>query len=124
MYDLPYATHRHLIEPVTNARHVRNTLISRFLGFIEQIIIPKLLLSQIMYDVRSTTRYNLRMIMLQTNKLSVAQLSKDDSKTIVYHPTSTQDKWKEGFVKELLIVKDSQLEVNEIESILEHICVQ
>ena len=66
--------------------------------------------------------------MLQTNKLSVAELSKDDSKTVVYHPTSTQDKWKEGFGKELLIVKDSQLEVNgfepgEIESILEHICV-
>ena len=134
MYDLPYATHRHLIEPVTNARHVRITLISRFLGFIEQIkrsqkIIPKLLLSQIMYDVRSTTGYNLRKIMLQTNKLSVAELSKDDIKTVVYHPTSDEDKWKEGFMKELLKVKDSELEVNgfepaEIESILEHICVR
>ena len=66
--------------------------------------------------------------MLQTNKLSVAQLSKDDIKTNVYHPTSTQDKLREGFVKELLKVKDSQLEVNgfgpgEIESILEHISV-
>ena len=66
--------------------------------------------------------------MLQTNKLSVAQLSKDDIKTIVYHPPSAEDKRKEGFMKELLKVKDSQLEVNgfepgEIESILEHICV-
>ena len=66
--------------------------------------------------------------MLQTNKLSVAQLSKDDIKTIIYHPTSAEDKWKEAFVKELLKIKDSQLEVNgfepgEIESILEHICV-
>ena len=66
--------------------------------------------------------------MLQTNKLGVAQLSKDDIKTIVYHPTSDEDKWKEGFMKELLKVKDSELEVNgfepgEIKSILEHICV-
>ena len=67
--------------------------------------------------------------MLQTNKLSVAQLSKDDIKKIVYHPTSDEDKWKKGFMKELLKVKDSELEVNgfepgEIEAILEHICVR
>ena len=134
MYDLPFATHRHLIEPVTNQRHVRITLISRFLGFIEQIkssqkIIPKMLLSQIMYDVRSTTGLNLRQIMLQTDKLSVAQLCKDDTKKIVYHQTSEEDKWKEGFLRELVQVKDNHLEVEgfepgELDDILEHICVR
>ena len=133
MFDLPWATHRHLIEPITNQRHVRITLISRFLGFIDQIkrsqkIIPKMLLSHIMQDVRSTTGLNLRKIMLQTDKLSVAQLSKDDIKTIVYHPTSAEDKWKECFVRELLQVKDNQMEVHgfdpqEIDDILEHLCV-
>ena len=133
MFDLPWATHRHLIEPITNQRHVRITLIFRFLGFIDQIkksqkIIPKLLLSHIMHDVRSTTGQNLRKIMLQTDKLSVAQLSKDDIKTIVYHPTSPEDKWKESFVRELLQVKDNQMEVHgfdpqEIDDILEHLCV-
>ena len=89
-----------------------------------------MILSQIIYDVRSTTGLNLRKIMLQTDKWSVAQLSKDDTKKIVYQPTSTsaEDKWKEGFVKELLQVKDNTLEIDgfepgEIEAILEHICV-
>ena len=87
-----------------------------------------MLLDHIMYDVRSTTGLNLRKIMFQTDKLSVAQLSKDDIKTLVYHPTSAEDKWKESFVKELLKVKDNQMEVQgfdpqEIDDILEHLCV-
>ena len=88
-----------------------------------------MLLSQIMYDVRSTTGLNLRQIMLQTEKLSVAQLCKDDTKKIVYHQTSEEDKWKEGFLRELVQVKDNHLEVEgfepgELDDILEHICVR
>ena len=86
-------------------------------------------LSQIMYDMRSTTGLNLRKIMLQTDKLSVAQLCKDDIKKIGYHPTSEQDKWKEGFLRELVQVKENHLEVEgfepgELDDILEHICVR
>jgi hypothetical protein len=65
MFNLRLATHRHLIEPVTGHKHVRIILVSRFLGFIDQIrnsqkIIPKILLSHIQHDVRSTTGLNLR----------------------------------------------------------------
>ena len=51
MFDLPYATHCHLIEPITEAKHLRTILVSRFLGFIEQIrkldkIMPRLMLRE------------------------------------------------------------------------------
>ena len=133
MFDLPYATHRHLIEPITGHRHVRLTLVSRFLGFIEQIrrsqkIIPKMLLSQIQCDVRSTTGCNLRKIVLQTDKLSVSDLKKDDISMLKYHPTPTEEKWKENLVNELIRVRDNTIEVEgfdyeELTDILEHICV-
>ena len=63
--------------------------------------------------------------MLQKNKLSVAQLSKDDRRTLF----TTLLLLKTNGKKELLKVKDSQLEVNgfelvEIKSIREHICVR
>ena len=61
-----------------------------------------------MQDVISTTRLNPRQIMLRTDKLSVAQLCKD-TKKIVSHPTSVEDKWKEGFLRELLQVGESGL---------------
>ena len=81
VFDLLYATHRHLIEPITGHSHVRLTLASRFLGFMDQIkksqkIIPKPLLSYIQCDVRSKTGYNLRKIMLQTDKLNGSELKK------------------------------------------------
>ena len=52
VYDLPLATHRHLIETVTRTTHLQKTLVSRFLGFIDQIKmsnkqIPKMLLKTI-----------------------------------------------------------------------------
>ena len=133
MYDVPYATHRHLIEPIMKQRHVRLTLVSRFLGFIDQIktshkIIPKMLLGQIKHDVRSTTGLNLRKILLQTEKLDVDSLSKDDCASLSYHPTPLEDKWKEVMVNELLEVRGNQLQVEgfdteELELILEHLCV-
>ena len=52
VFDLPLATHRHLIEPVTRGRHLRIILAARFMSFIEQLkksakLIPKMLLGQI-----------------------------------------------------------------------------
>jgi hypothetical protein len=133
MFDLPIGTHRHLIEPITKQKHLRITLLSRFMGFIEQIkksekLIPKMFLSHIMSDVRSTTGLNLRNILLQTNKLSVDELKKDDTSSIKYHPTLADDKWKETLILEILDVRDNQLEVDgfsyeELNEIVEHICV-
>lgn len=134
MFDLPLATHRHLIEPITNQKHVRIILVSRFLGFIDQIrksekIIPKMLLNLIKCDVRSTTGLNLRNIMLQTDKLSVDNLRKDDISSIMYHTTLAEDKWKEAMIKELIQVRDNQIDVEgfeseELSAILEQICVR
>ena len=89
---------------------------SRFLGFIDQIktsqkIIPKMLLGQIKHDVRSTTGLNLRKILLQTEKLDVDSLSKDDCASLSYHPKPLEDKWKEAMVNELLEVRGNQLQV-------------
>ena len=133
VYDLPHATHRHLIEPVTRTRHLRKTLASRFMGFIEQIKksakqIPKMLLSTIQSDVRSTTGRNLRLIMLQCGKAHVDQLMKADSYTIPYHPTSEADKWKENMLREIVDVRSKQLVVDgfdmeELDEMLEFICV-
>ena len=85
-------------------------------------------LSHIMSDVRSKTGLNLRNILLQTNKLSVDELKKDDISSIKYHPTLADDKWKETLILEILDVRDNQLEVDgfsyeELNEIVEHICV-
>ena len=61
----------------------------QFLGFIEQIEkspkkLPKELLQMVKFDMRSTTSYNLRRLMLLLNKRSIENLSKDYYRIIEY----------------------------------------
>ena len=132
MWDLPLRTHRYLLEPITEVSHVKLLLAKQFLGFLSQIrkspkLLPIELLDAVMYDVRSTTGYNLRRLMLLLNKTSVDQISVNDFKLIEYHPVSEEDKWKISFVKEITDVKFKQLDVDgfeteELEEILNFLC--
>ena len=63
MLDLPFGTHRSLIQPLTGVEHVKVVLIRRFLSFMEKIEksgkAPLLMLmSEARSDVKSTTLSN------------------------------------------------------------------
>ena len=132
MFNLPLSTHRNLLEPVSGHAHLRKTLISRFLGFIEQIrksrkMIPKLLLSQISHDVRSTSGKNLRNILLQTEKYDVDELVKSDVRCISYHQLDEEDDWKARLLNELIDTREEKLNLdefneNEIGDLITFIC--
>ena len=132
IYDLPLNSHRCLIEPITEARHVRIILFRRFLSFIQQIMkspkqLPKQMLKLIQTDTRSTTGNNLRKILLQTTKFHVSQLNLKDVDEIKYHPIKEHEKWKIGLCMEILSVRKDELIVDgftdlELEEILFHLC--
>ena len=134
MFNLPLATHRHLISPVTNHRHIRITLISRFLSFIHQLklsekSVPRMLFYNTMYDVRSTTGRNLRKILLETDKCNVDSLSKHDVKELSYHETEKVDLWKENILTELIDTKEGSVSLDgfeweEMNEIIEWICAK
>ena len=72
MADLPLATHRNLIEGITETRHLKIKLLRDYLGFIGRIRkSSKPVLKQLYHlaksDVRTTTGSNLRNILLQTD---------------------------------------------------------
>ena len=132
MFDLPLQTHKYLIEPISETRHLKFVLIDRFLGFLQQIEksqkhIPKQLLSFIKHDVRSTTGSNLRNILLLTDKPSVEDVTRDDLRKLEYAPIDKEDKWKVKFIKEITDIKFNKLIVEdftteELEDILEYLC--
>ena len=67
--------------------------------------------------------------MLALNENNVNSLTKSGAEKISYHPTRADDKWKETIVKEIIEVKNEQLEDSgfsseELDEILEHICVR
>ena len=132
MLDLPYATHRCFIEPLTGEKHIKRILASRFLGFIENIEkcgkkTVKMLMETAKQDVRSVTGSNFRNIMLLVGKTSITTVKKDDADKIKYFPIEEDDCWKVDAIKELIDVKNSILEVpgfeiNELNEILSHLC--
>ena len=132
LFDLPYDTHRCMVEPITEKRHLRIVLMKRYMNFTEQIMksskqLPKQMLRLIRADVRSTTGANLRNILLQTEKVHVDQLKPGDVLQLVYHPLSNEHKWKTNMIKEILKVRSGKVDIDdfdydELSEILNHLC--
>ena len=132
MLDLPYETHRSLIEPLTGEKHVKLVLIKRFLGFMDKIrnsekIALKMLQLEAMRDVRSVTGSNYRNVMLLLGKSRVEDVKLEDSTSLTYHTLDPSEAWKVSSIKEIINTKAGMLEVpgfqtEELEEILHHLC--
>ena len=99
MLDLPYETHRGLIEPLSGCEHIKRILLKRFLQFRSKLSISKkpilrTLLSAIQMDTTSTTGRNLRSIMLLCEKSSIDDITVDDINKFPYFPRPAEEYWK------------------------------
>jgi hypothetical protein len=80
MYDLPWATHRYSIEPLTGLPHVRSFLVRGFHSFVREVrksskMAISQLLDTILSYVRFTTGSNIRTIMLMAEKNNIDELN-------------------------------------------------
>ena len=133
MFDLPRESHKFLIEPISNSRHLRFILMKRFLSFIQQIkkskkVIPAKVLKWIKNDVQSVTGSNLRNIMLEVKKTNVDNLTMSDIDGLIYQPLSEENKVTVEFLKELINVKFDDMTVpgftrEEIHAIIRDLCI-
>ena len=133
MYGLPFATHRYFVQSVSNKGHLKNIVLKRFLGFLDQIEkfpkrLPLRLLNLIKYDTRSTTGSNLRNIMLLLGKVNIDDIKIRDIDNFEYAAVLPDDKWKVDMVKEIIEIGADQLNVEnfseeELEEILEYLCI-
>ena len=133
MFDLPLATHRYFIEPLTGLPHVRRILASRFLKFIKMIrssdkkaVVE--LLDLVQSDVRTTTGHNLRSIMLEAGRHHIGELVAGNV-DIKYHEVSEDEAWRVDFLKEIVEIKHGELEASgftteELLEIEEFLCTQ
>ena len=131
MFDLPWGTHRYLLEPLTGQPHISRILIQRYLSFIVRIESSKkgalrTLLNIVKKDSRTVTGSNLRFIMLLANKNTIEEVTK--TKVVVkYQEVSEENNWKPNFVKEIVDIRHKKLTVEEFEKdeldeILEYLC--
>ena len=78
-------------------------------------------------DVRSVTGRNYRNIMLLVGKTSVSKVRKEDAEKIKYFPIDKKDCWKVDTIKELINVRNGQLEIpgfekHELDEVLNYLC--
>ena len=114
--DLPLATHRSLIEPLTGNTHVKLMLIKRFLNFMDKIKTPgktalNMLRLEAMSDVRSVAGPNYRNIMLLLGKTSVMDIETTDHQNLAYKQVDMKDRWKISCIKEMVDIKAGVIEV-------------
>ena len=127
MADLPYATHRSLIEYITRSNHIRKIFIKRFLKFVSKLRETKKPVLQRLLDVsmnttKSTTGKNLRGIMLETNATSIDELTPDIFSVIEYYPVDEDDMWKAEMIDHLLVELEDNILDEEDRSWMEYLC--
>lgn len=128
---IPRNTHRYFMEPLSNTRHIMFSLRKKFISFIRNIAtstktVLRNLLHTVKHDCRSITGRNLRKIMLLANKTNVNDVTVDDMDNLVYCAVPIGEQWKVDFAKEIIQVKNRNLEINildnsELEDILQTI---
>ena len=129
MMDLPLATHRYLIEPLSDRKHLRKVFVKRFLTMIQSIRkstkpILKMILSAIEYDATPVTGRNLRSIMLESGKYDISNLNVSDCENITYHTIEEDDKWIIEIIKDILEERETSGLDIEDEAMLEYLCCQ
>ena len=116
MYNLPRETHCYFVESITEKSHLKEILVKRFLNFVKKIesskkIAIKNVLNTVKNNVQSVTGKNLRNIMLLTDKVSIADLTPEDASSIKYREVPEKEFWRIGFLKELIELRDGDLQV-------------
>ena len=135
MADLPFATHRYLIEQVSGQQHMSTTLIRNFLKFILSIRnstkpVLRQLYSITKSDVRTTTGSNLRNILMLTNLKSVDDLLPETVHEIRYKEIKKEDMWRIPIIMEAMDIKSGDINppdgwtTEEIDEILEYVCTE
>ena len=84
-------------------------------------------MSFIKNDTRSTAGFNLRNILLLTDKYNIDELTKDVVKALKYQKVDENIAWKIKMIKEITDVKFNKLDVenfskDELEEILSFLC--
>ena len=125
--NLPYTTHRYLIKPISERRHVKWLLISRFQKYMEKIEkskkpILKVLKEATERDVMSRTGGNMRKIMLLVGKSDISDVTQTDIDNMKYFPISHDDKWKLELINLLVEELESCGSREDASSWLEILC--
>ena len=132
--DLPFGTHRNLIQPLTGDVHIKLILIRRFLCFIDKVEnckkdALKMLMIEAKKDVRSITGSNFRNIMILMGKSTLEDINLRDVDSLTYFKLEDDEKWKITAIREIVDTKLGLMDIpgfdlEELETLLSYLCTE
>jgi hypothetical protein len=133
IWDLPHSTHTRFVESLSPVPHLEAVLMSRFIGFVENLFKSKksllrLIFSSCSSDLGSLTGQNLDFLLKKYKKLTVKELTlaKRLVKKARVYPFQSHENWKVNLVEEISLIKADLMEIDfdleDLEEILEYIC--
>ena len=133
IWDLPHPTHTRFLESLSPVPHLESVLLGRYIGFIENLLLTKNNLLQLIFnscsaDLHSLTGQNLAYLLQKYKKPSFPALTADKriiKKERIY-PFLKEETWKLNLMEEISLLKKSHLEIDfnfdDLEEILEYVC--
>ena len=128
-YNLPYATHRHILQDLIEVPHLRTALLCRFIKFYTclrdctKIEVRNLFEIQ-RSDMRSIFGRNCFNLCREFNVINIGCMAKND--IVMPIKTPVQESWRLNFLLDLLSVRSSSGDHDftgaEIDDLIEYIC--
>ena len=121
MWDLPYATHKYFIEPL-GGQHALTMMIIRYIKFLHSIkksqkIAAQYLLGKVLRNCNTLTGRNVRYVLDKTSADDIFKINLTNvKKSIKFSEIPQHDRWRLNFVKELVNLKNENLELEEDEN--------
>ena len=118
IWNLPYATHTRFLESLSPVPHLESTLMSRYIGFIDNLVKTKKSVLSLIFscsqDHSSQTGQNISYLLSKYGKLSVKDLilEKSTVKNTDVYPLHRDEYWKITIIEEISLVRLDLLEVN------------
>ena len=129
MHGLDRKTHKYLIEPVSETKHIMFVIQKNFMNFTKRIAASKklairVLFETVKYDCQSTTGRNLRRLMVQYELDTIHELGAEATNGKQYATLPEGESWRVDIVKEIVEINQGLLEVtnftrNELRDILD-----
>ena len=127
LWDLPYPTHKHCIEDLTDGPHLQSMLHSRYVSFITSLDRSQKLEVKFLYTVcknnlLTVTGSNIKFIMSSYECKSIQEMFEkkcEIARHIVY-PTKDEDKWRAPLLEDLVEMRDGRTTSDLTEEELEY----
>ena len=136
VFNLNWTTHRYLIEPISGCLHPKVMLAARYVTFYKSLVnsskFPVRFISRLKeQDRRSVLGRNLLTILEECNlsENSMENLTANlVKKNLRYFKVPEAEQWRLPILGELLMIREDNvrvdnLETNEVEEMIEHICI-